>query len=1195
MKTQLIKHPQLFDYDKYEKETDEIKKISMCLNYIKSKLNTKSISVMVGAGFSKNANTYKNENDSQYEDWLALLVPAYKEMFPDNLECKNDENDKIRKKIQVMGESEFAEKYEKYKGSREFLDLYIENRINSIDKSTDDLSFHYKLLDLNWCDIITTNWDDLLERANAKDEKYTTILSAKELRCRNNDRIVKLHGSIRTDKQIKENEYNFDNTYNYLYLITTTDFERYRTDHEVFSNFMKVKILENPFCLMGFSGRDLNFRYWIKELKRTMQKGGNTEKPNPIFLFDVNPNPTTDEDKEYEKALDLFYHNNYIIRIKILNLYSSSEFKSKFNLAIENCSPQQPNALTYSDLNNFVFEYLKEHKESDKNDIEKLKDINQIESIKDKEYGIIHNIVASNSKLLTVDDFNQYNTVNLFSFQNLTYSRNFIYPVQKLALAIPEWTENHFIFLYRWCLGNYYSLSNLFEEDKIKEIIEKFEKLNYIETDAYVFMELILKYYREHGDAEKLDYYHKRLSEYPKLNNIIMFSKAWMYILKFQYEKLKDLLNNWYPENSTNPDSLFIVRKISLMHIFENVHFNTDKKEEILNLMQIALDNCKEDQLKFFIALYQGQYLNILTYQYKNSNKHLVDLLKIREFSEPYKYLDFFNVDASTKDSSKSNQAKRYSISWKLSGEESNDELINSIRLLNFFEYTGLSMELFMSEGKIISLIGRMKDFSFYLQKIIICSISYFGNDSDEDFLKLVIDKTMRYLKSKEIQVLFNSFLNIFIYKVYNQKNARSYFFLTSEISKYLDNTITKKLNEFIYSEIKNPKDINKQVMNMIQRGKIWGAKTPFEEYLKQIKDEDEYKFIFEWIIKEYILDERELVKKQRYSLSEFFSYYYVLTQLNTYPELIKQVFMKSEIIQLLEEDFSYEKQLCLYGYEYLPEKLKIKTQEFFENNYTVFIDPYFIRNFKSETVKVTIFSMIEEDSVLSFDSRKYPIVNYIKMLYYEKMLTVEDKIFICRLLKKRFEIILNNINYFNFGFRSLDDVISEIYFCIEEITSIQERENNSEMNDVYKLIKSEFINQIKTFYDFKWLYTNDSQIFRISFCKAISYFSFLHEAKAFLSTFNIAITKLIVFDDSNFEAVLELFIKMYSDGYEESVFQNNETHALLLQIMKKYKFEIPYCYDYLFIKKQMNLLAKALKKNGLDNDVVKYWLENDI
>ena len=73
---------------------------------------------------------------------------------------------------------------------------------------------------------------------------------------------------------------------------------------------------------MGFSGRDSNFRYWIKELKRTMQKGGNTKEPNPIFLFDVNPDETDKKDLDYEESLQLFYDNNYIIRLRILDFYN---------------------------------------------------------------------------------------------------------------------------------------------------------------------------------------------------------------------------------------------------------------------------------------------------------------------------------------------------------------------------------------------------------------------------------------------------------------------------------------------------------------------------------------------------------------------------------------------------------------------------------------------------------------------------------------------------------------------------------------------------------------------------------------------------------------------------------------------------------------------------------------------------------
>ena len=49
--------------------------------------------------------------------------------------------------------------------------------------------------------------------------------------------------------------------------------------------------------------------------------------------FPMSPSVGLDEarQKEYEKALDLFYHNNYIIRLKILDAYSSSEFKSNLN------------------------------------------------------------------------------------------------------------------------------------------------------------------------------------------------------------------------------------------------------------------------------------------------------------------------------------------------------------------------------------------------------------------------------------------------------------------------------------------------------------------------------------------------------------------------------------------------------------------------------------------------------------------------------------------------------------------------------------------------------------------------------------------------------------------------------------------------------------------------------------------------
>ena len=1199
MDNQLIKKVPLFDYKKYEDESDEIKKIIMCLDYIKQKLKTKSISVMVGAGFSLNANSKKNKTDSKYEDWLSLLLPAYKEVYPDKPECIQNDEKKIKENIQAIGESVFAEEYEKFKGSREFLDLYIEKRICDINKTTDDLTLHYKLLKFNWCDIITTNWDDLLERANYRELKYTTIFSAKDLRYRNNDRIIKLHGSIRTDKQRMQNEYNFDNTYNYLYLITSTDFEKYKIEHEDFSNFMKVKILENPFCLMGFSGRDSNFRYWIKELKRTMLKGGNTEKPNPIFLFDVNPIPTAPKDVEYEKALDLFYHNNYIIRLKILDLFSylnntSSSSIPNINLQKYNPKLSNPSVLSHYDLNNFIFDWL--NTDFTSNTVES-NEIKEIDSIKDKEYKLLYNIASSKVESLNVDDYNQYNRVNLFSFQNLNHTSSLTFLVQNLTQYLGNWTKETFIFLYRWCLGNYYSLTNLFEEEKINNIIKLFEEKKYIETEAYIFSELILKYYREENKYEEFEKYCQNISKYSKLKNIIQYSKALIYIDNLDYKSLKKLLDEWYPEAEKELNSLFIIRKISLMSIFENAHFKESMKEDenqrkyVISLFTLALDNCKEGQLKLFIALLQKYYLQSFYFEPNYFNAPLIESLREQDFTDPYKYLEEFKTTASKSNDISSNQSKRYSISWTLGGNGNNQGILNAIRIFNFFEYTGLSMDLFLDPKRIISMIPDIRKSSYFLIKMLIHCISYYGNDSEEDFAKNTLEKIIRYLQKTEIKSLFNAFFDILLYKIENNQNARSYLFIINELTKYLDKDSNFKFYNFIYNEIKKSDDNNNQIKNLIRRGKVWGAARPFNDYLNQITNKEEYQYILKWIINEYILDERALSKQEHYSPSEFYSYYFTLIQKNPNQNCIKLVFEDGEIIKLLEEDFSYDKQLCLYGYEYLPKELKQKTKEFFEKDYTIHTDPFFIKHFKSETLKERILQIIKRDNILTYNSSNYPISTFIRMLYQEDMINIDDKKIICSILKDDYTTILEHIEHFNYGFKSLKDNISEFFYCLEEITTVQERKDYPEINETYEIIKKEFLNQIKPFYTFDWLYNSDTQKFRISFTNAVSYFSYLRQAKQYLYIFNIVLSKLIVQDDSNFEAVLELFINIYSKNYEKSVLKNKDTHELLIQLMKKFKLEIPYCYDYLFMKKQMKLLATALEKNNVQDEVIEYWI----
>lgn len=1151
----------------YKKITTDQEKIDFICKYIISKFKEQSISAMIGAGFSINAN--KN-----FPDWANLLIDAYQEMHPNTPPKKRYEkqNDYLQRKVEhirTIGEPNVAEEYEKFRGAREYLDFYIEERIQKVNKEKNDLSTHKALLSLNWSDIITTNWDTLLEDSRELNN-YALVEEAKDLRNNNKKRIVKINGSLRNKEAIKAQNYKYDNCYDHLYLITNHDFINYNKNHEDFSNFMKVKMLENTFCLFGFSGNDWNFRYWVKELKRVMTKGGETKNPNPIFLFTL--------EKLDDPALMQYYRNNYIIPLNIFKLYS---FINKID-----CSPDIYK-LSPAYIFSSVFSYFLTNSQSITNTIE-----NDFYSVKDNNFKILSSFNKSNFNTISNDFLEKYNCIDLFAFDNLHFSSSSIFAIQSMITDVSKWNKQTFIFLYRWCLGNFYSLANLFEDSKINEIIDTFDKSKLIETDAYVFTELILKYYREQNDERKLNAYYEKLLKYPQCNNIVIYSNALKFIDNLEYESLKGLLNNWHPEKAEHPESLFIIRKISLLHMFENIRFYEDMKEEISALFKIALDNCKEEQLKLFILLFQRQYNNIFFIQPDDSSKELIKHLREKELSEPYKYLDEFETKKSSNNDIKSNESKRYTITWKLSGNDSNQDFLNSIRVLNFFEYTGLSVELFLATRKIKSLIPNMKTSDYYLSKMFVHCISYFGNDSDEDFVKLSVDKIVRYLNSETMINIYNAIYKILVYKVNHQRNARSYLFICNELSKYFNDN-SSKLSKLIYSEIKKSNDSNYQIANLIRRGRVWGAKRVFEDYLLKVQDDEEYKFILEWIINEYIKDERELVKQQHYTSSEFFDYYFDLLVKNPKKDLIQEVISQFDVIKLLEEDFSYEKQLCLYGYEFLPKDLSQKTKDFFETNFTIYTDPYFITIFKSDTLKNKIISIIQDDNPLSFDSRKYQITKYIRFLNHEKMFDLNDKILISNIIKTRFEKIISNKDYFSHGFTSLKDTIADLFYCLENITSEQDRNSSLEIKNTYDLVKTEFQNQIQDFYSFEWLYTDDYQKFRISFSNAVSYFSYLHQSAQYLYIFNIILSKLIVEDNNDFEAILELFITIYSNKYENNILENNETHTLLLQLMKKYSIEIPFCYDYLFIKQQMKLLAENLKHNNINDDVIDFWISN--
>ncbi len=214
---------------------------SMSKFYIDEIINSlvqEHASVLVGAGFSKNADPANESVHSVMPNWTELI-----DTFCDKLGIPND-NDS-RKYLSTLS---IAQEIEDTYG-RPFLDQMIANAMNDDAYIPSDI--HISLMSLPWTDVFTTNYDTLLERAASQVavRKYYPIYDQRDLLYSSGKhRIIKLHGSIPSHKP---------------YIITEEDFRRYPYDNAPFVNTVQQSLLENTFCLVGFSGDDPNFLKWI--------------------------------------------------------------------------------------------------------------------------------------------------------------------------------------------------------------------------------------------------------------------------------------------------------------------------------------------------------------------------------------------------------------------------------------------------------------------------------------------------------------------------------------------------------------------------------------------------------------------------------------------------------------------------------------------------------------------------------------------------------------------------------------------------------------------------------------------------------------------------------------------------------------------------------------------------------------------
>lgn len=220
-----------------------------CRSQIAERLWSDRAVVMVGAGFSKNAST-------AYPSWFELGDILFEKAHG----RRPDADEKSY--LSLLKVAEDAEAVIK----RPALDAVLMQHIP--DNTVDPSALHETLLELPWADILTTNYDTLLERAQRKvtSRRYSTVYHQDDLAYQKKPRVIKLHGSFPSHRP---------------FVITEEDYRQYPQKRAPFVNTVRQALLENTLCLIGFSGDDPNFLHWVGWIRDQL----GSEQCQPIYLI----------------------------------------------------------------------------------------------------------------------------------------------------------------------------------------------------------------------------------------------------------------------------------------------------------------------------------------------------------------------------------------------------------------------------------------------------------------------------------------------------------------------------------------------------------------------------------------------------------------------------------------------------------------------------------------------------------------------------------------------------------------------------------------------------------------------------------------------------------------------------------------------------------------------------------------------
>lgn len=557
--------------------------ISDAIRAMKDRLKENRLSLLIGAGASHCA-------CSLYPLWDKLLADMVAFLYADELKSKGvkavrddryychyklekarknsrvDIEDVVKGIIAREGVLRIPEQFERRAGLRESVEAYIESHtpqlhndgtVTLFDQTVQlgsEADFLVSMLKVNWNSVFTTNYDNLLGYALEKNgiSRMTEINCASDLSLRNmRETIVKLHGSI----DFEHTSVGFDSDNHRKYIISQKDYDEYPVRHEAFMQLMRISLLKDCLCLVGFSGKDPNFISWINWVRDIIARDSSTidsEYPKAedikVFFIDAIDEPEDEATMQY-------FENHRIYRIRLTDENVLRIIRSEFSGGQE--------AQCGSKILEAFFDYLGE------ND-------NRIPQETNSLWSKAYRLTGDRFDKIEIDEDAADRLLRSTPYMRIVkgthYQSNFVDEIRNKEV-LSEFEAKMTLLAMEQMQGDY--------DDGYDDIIGKIDKT----LKGEEFQERIRRLGNRHNTL--CDPFAQVDGE----SDVAVYERCVRLAFTFRFKELKEALMSWHPSDD------FIIKKLVLLKLVDSDAVNGILSQSLLDRIHPANERFRATQI----------------------------------------------------------------------------------------------------------------------------------------------------------------------------------------------------------------------------------------------------------------------------------------------------------------------------------------------------------------------------------------------------------------------------------------------------------------------------------------------------------------------------------------------------------------------------------------------------------------------